>query len=64
MHNVEHQKWRTVQHKDPDDPRPLDQINSYDYSYLVCGYPSNHVGSTGYRLGTGLDLPLYICTAD
>jgi hypothetical protein len=26
----------------------------------MCGYPSNHVGSVGYHLGTGPDLPLYI----
>jgi hypothetical protein len=31
-----------------------------DYPYLVRGYPSNHMGFVGYRLGTSLDLPLYI----
>jgi hypothetical protein len=36
---------------------PCDQINSSDYPYLVCGYPSNHVGFIWYRLGTGPDLP-------
>jgi hypothetical protein len=39
---------------------PRDQINSNDYPYFVCGYPSNHVGFVIYRLVTGPDLPLYI----
>jgi hypothetical protein len=39
---------------------PRDQIDSGDYPYLVRGYPSNHVRSVGYCLGTTLDLPLYI----
>jgi hypothetical protein len=30
-----------------------------DYPYLVCGYPSNHVGVVGYLLGTGPDLLPY-----
>jgi hypothetical protein len=38
-------------------PCPHDQINSSDYPYLVCGYPSNHVEFVGYHLGMGLDLP-------
>jgi hypothetical protein len=37
---------------------PHDQINSGDYPYLMCGYPSNHVGFVSYRLHP--DLPLYI----
>jgi hypothetical protein len=32
--------------------RGLDDSHSDDHPYLVCGYPSNHVGSVGYRLGT------------
>jgi hypothetical protein len=40
---------------------PRDQNNSDDYPYLVRGYPSNHVGSIGYRLGTGPDLLPYKC---
>jgi hypothetical protein len=33
------------------------KIESGDCPYLVHGYPSNHVGSVGYRLGTGPYLP-------
>ena len=36
---------------------PRDQIDSGDYPYLVRGYPFNHVGSVGYCLGTGPNLP-------
>jgi hypothetical protein len=36
---------------------PHDQIDSDDYLYLMRGYPSNHMGSVSYRLGTGPDLP-------
>jgi hypothetical protein len=54
---VEHQKGRTVWPYDPDGSCPHDQIDSGYYPYLVCGYPSNHVGSIGYRLGTGPNLP-------
>jgi hypothetical protein len=37
---------------------PRDQINLGDYPYLMCGYPSNHVGFVSYHLGTGP--PLYM----
>jgi hypothetical protein len=40
-----------------DRPRPCDQIDSDDYPYLMCGYPSNHVGFIGYRLEISPDLP-------
>jgi hypothetical protein len=56
--HVLNQNWRTVQPEGPDGPRPRDQINSDDYSYLVHGYPSNHVRYVGYHLGTG-PYPLY-----
>jgi hypothetical protein len=36
---------------------PHGQIGSGGYPYLVHGYPPNHVGFIGYRLGMGLDLP-------
>jgi hypothetical protein len=51
--NVEQQKWRMVR-------VPHDQINSSDYSYLVCGYPSNYVRFVSFCLETGSDLLLYI----
>jgi hypothetical protein len=44
----------------PEGARPYDQIDSSDYSYLVRGYPSNHVGSVGYRLGTGPNPYIYM----
>jgi hypothetical protein len=37
--------------------RPRNQINSGDYPYLMCGYPSNHVRFVSYHLGMGPDLP-------
>jgi hypothetical protein len=39
---------------------PCDHINLGDYPSLERGYPSNHVGSVGYRLGTGPDLLPYL----
>jgi hypothetical protein len=39
--------------------RPHDQIDLGNYPYLVRGYPSNHVGSVGYRLGTSPNLHIY-----
>jgi hypothetical protein len=41
----------------PGQSLPRDQIVLGDYPYLMCGYPSNHVGYVGYRLRMGLDLP-------
>jgi hypothetical protein len=38
---------------------PAIRFNSGDYHYLVCGYPSNHMGVVGYLLGTGPDLLPY-----
>jgi hypothetical protein len=58
--SVECQKWQTVQPEDLDGPCPHNQIDSGDNPYLVCGYPSNHIGFVGYHLGTSPDLPVYI----
>jgi hypothetical protein len=38
---------------------PRDQIDSDDYPYLVCGYPSNHVKSVSYDLGMCPDITIY-----
>jgi hypothetical protein len=48
---VEHQKWRTVRPLARTVRVPRNLINSGDYPYLVCGYPSNNVGVVGYLLG-------------
>jgi hypothetical protein len=34
-------------------------VNSGDYPYLVCGYPSNNMGVISYFLGIGPDLLPY-----
>lgn len=56
---VEHQKWQTVRPSSADSPCAPRSEQFERLSYLVRDYPSNHVRSVGYRLGTGPDLLRY-----